>query len=230
VDVLLASLARGAWGYARCDEGEADMTAKKDFKRRVRDRAARTGESYTAARAQVVSENEPAPDSVSARSADGGVGGAGAIVVEEMIDATAEAARLGFKCKIVATSSLARRVDWRVVLERLRDALLATEGDPTTDALRAVGLRGERPLVPKRSMQQWRDDLARFLKRARAGIGGTSDLGNMLALQVEGATVVCYTWLAPIFGPVAAERAPALSLTLLDDLGSIGSAALFARK
>src|SRR5262249_13223393 len=39
-------------GRARAQEGE--MTANADFKRRVRERMARTGESYTAARAQLL--------------------------------------------------------------------------------------------------------------------------------------------------------------------------------
>ena len=192
------------------------MTAKRDLKRRVRERAARTGESYMAARAHVVGEQADSKPSV--------------IEVEEMIDVAAEAEQLGFKCRVVTTSTLARRVDWRAVLERLRDALVATDGDPTTDALRAVALRGERPLVPKRTLDQWRGDLSRFLKRARAGIGGTSDIGNMIALHVDGATIVAYTWLAPIFRSTEPPRTPSLTLTLLEELGSWGGAALYARK
>ncbi|MEU3017828.1 SRPBCC domain-containing protein [Nocardiopsis sp. NPDC007018] len=42
------------------------MTRQKSFKQTVRDRMEKTGESYTAARAQLLPESEPAPDSAAA--------------------------------------------------------------------------------------------------------------------------------------------------------------------
>jgi predicted amidohydrolase len=46
--VLVEHLGRDRWGIA-CEDAEGQMTAQKKFKRRVRARAAKTGESYTAA-------------------------------------------------------------------------------------------------------------------------------------------------------------------------------------
>src|SRR3954469_15602194 len=43
----------GRWG-ARGEAQEGERTSNADFKRRVRERMARTGESYTAARAQLL--------------------------------------------------------------------------------------------------------------------------------------------------------------------------------
>lgn len=46
--VLVQRLGRDRWGIA-CEDAEGQMTARKNFKRHVRARAAKTGESYTAA-------------------------------------------------------------------------------------------------------------------------------------------------------------------------------------
>src|SRR3954451_1480096 len=46
--VLVIRLGRDRWGIA-CECVEGQMTAHRNFKRRVRARAAKTGESYTAA-------------------------------------------------------------------------------------------------------------------------------------------------------------------------------------
>jgi hypothetical protein len=75
-------------------------------------------------------------------------------------------------------------------LTRLRDALLATEDDPATWQFRATVFRGELP--PKR---RWGavelEDMRRFITRARAGIGGVSPGGTMVALQLPAETVLC---------------------------------------
>lgn len=209
------------------------MTAKRDLKKRVRARQAQTGERYTTARSHVVREAEEesatAPDLESPEPADARRSYP-PIQVEEMLDLAADAGRLGIKCVVRATTSLAARVDAVVALEKLRDALLATENDPATDLLRAVVLRGERPLVPKRTMAEWRNDIQRFLQRAQAGIGGTSDLGNMLALQVGSTVVIYYAWLQPMFGRLTPRvQQHSLSLTLLEELRSPMHPALFSR-
>src|SRR4051794_41843740 len=98
------------------------MTTKKDLKKRVRDRQAHTGESYTAALAQVLAQ---AP----ARSDD---------LVVELIDLSAEAARLGFKCHVAAWPDLAAQADLTVVLEQLRGALRAIADDPAIALMRAA--------------------------------------------------------------------------------------------
>src|SRR5688572_27139032 len=107
------------------------MTAKKDFKRRVRERMAKTGESYTAARAQVMAtapdvqpgepadeldaaddldeqDDEPAPpDEPKPKPFD----------VEELVDATEAAQQLGLRCEVLVSSWLAERLPPARILE-----------------------------------------------------------------------------------------------------------------
>jgi len=157
------------------------MTAKKDLKRRVRERQAKTGESYTAARAQIVDEPEEKES---------------AIPVVELVDATDEATKLGLQCDVLVEPNLARRIAPARILERLRDALIATEDDPQTKLLRGVILRGEAPVGRGRPPDWW-DEMKRFFARARVGIGGTSDGGTLLALQVDDVMVIVQTGHVP---------------------------------
>lgn len=161
------------------------MTDRKDFKRRVRERQARTGESYTTARAQVEARRP------------------GAVPVVETVDVAEAAARLGLRCHVVIASTLLDQVDGELVLERIRDALIATDSDPATDLMRAVALRGEQPLGARREallagrLRDWNDpELRRFVARARAGIGGVSERHHALALAIRDVMVLCWltTW------------------------------------
>jgi hypothetical protein len=145
------------------------MTAKKDLKRRVRARQAKTHESYTAALAQVRGARPKVP-------------------TVELDDVTAMAAELGIRCKVFTYPG----VDARATLERMRDALRATGGDPATERL-SKGLFENRSsdLALAGSMT---DAMAltqssrRFLLRARAGIGGVS--GPLIAVNVGDVPVV----------------------------------------
>lgn len=147
------------------------MTAKRNLKRRVRERQVRTGESYTAA-LRHVRDPKPKP-----------------FPVDELFDITDVAAPLGIKCPVKIYSSLSDRVEVVRLLERLRDVLVATERDRAMDVMRAVVLHG-------RSYQRARTTVIRetvatyarrwgFLTRARAGIGGINDEGDMLSMTVE---------------------------------------------
>jgi hypothetical protein len=167
------------------------MTAKKDLKRRVRERQARTGESYTTARAHVVAQAEPAESAVKPS----------AIPVVELIDISGEAEHVGFKCSVLASPALASRVSPARVLERLRDALLATEQDPTTAVLRAVLLRGE-AIARTPRQRGWWNDMRRFFERARVGIGGTTASGDMMALQVDDTMVIVQAGYVPHMPPI----------------------------
>jgi hypothetical protein len=142
------------------------MTSKRDLKRRVRDRQARTGERYTTALARVKGKQESS-----------------AIPVVEMVDLGEVAARLGLKCRVLMTPDLPRACG-ELAVEKLRDALHATQEDPATRHFRAVALAGER----RRPHADWPQGVIeegrRFMARARAGIGGVSDGGSMLALAV----------------------------------------------
>jgi len=195
------------------------MTERRDLKRRVRERQARTGESYMTA-LRHVQEGRP-----------------GVIPTIELVDLTELGAPLGFKCRLAMFPGLAERVDAAAMLVRLRDALLATEGDRSLSLLRRVTLGGARARMPA-SMGGALEEVRQFVDRARAGIGGVSESGRMLALYVEtrpgssgagqpGATrgagagagaemVLFMLQLLPAFVPV--YRTPTLVITRVDEL------------
>ena len=172
------------------------MTERRDLKRRVRERQARTGESYMTALRQVQAQRP------------------GAIPMIELIDLTERGAALGFKCRIAVFPRVVELIDTAALLACLRDALLATEGDRALSLMRRVTLAGQRvrTVVSAATLE----DAARFVARARAGIGGVSDGGNMLAMQVEDLMLLFTLQLTPDFVPV--HRDPTLVITSLDDM------------
>src|SRR5258706_6897941 len=127
------------------------MTAKRDLKRRVRERQARTGESYVIALHHVLSQRESR------------------VPVVELIDVTDIAAPLGIKCRTVMAPSMVGRVDPTAMLTQLRGALLTTSNDPDFVRMRAVVFAGEHPKLDMEPVLE-----SRFFARLRAGIGGIS--------------------------------------------------------
>lgn len=140
------------------------MTAKRDLKRRVRERQGRTGESYMTALRHVLDQRPSA------------------VPVVEMIELSEVAAAMGFQCRVRMAPVLADRIDAVGALRRLRDALIATERDPAFDLMRRVVMYGEAPVVRPIGL----DAARRFMVRVRAGIGGISEHGRTLALMVDG--------------------------------------------
>jgi len=165
------------------------MTKKHDLKRRVRDRQAQTGESYTAARRQVIGEADvaDAPDTTSASK----------VPVFELVDVTERAAKLGFKCRILMFPSLVEAVAPGVVLDSLHKVLAATAGDPDTARMWSVAIGGCEP-PRRRGGPRSLEAMQRFLERAQAGLGGASEDGSMLAIHVaaqgEIVPVLCTHW------------------------------------
>src|SRR5687768_13164633 len=96
------------------------MTAKRDFKKRVRRRQAATGESYTAARARVLAER---PGSVAEPAAAAAATRPSAVPVLELVDVTEAAEALGLRCRATMAMPLARQLGVTTALTRLRDAL-----------------------------------------------------------------------------------------------------------
>jgi hypothetical protein len=195
------------------------MTAKRDLKRLIRERQRRTGESYVTARRRVLEQAEgQAPEP------QGDITPPSAIPVVEMLSLTAAAKRLGMRCRVVIASTLAQQVDPVAALERVRDALLATEDDPGTRVLRAAVLRGEAPAITRSATALWIEEARRFVSRAVAGIGGVSANGNMLALHVNGTAgsilVIAHVGFRPVSSPSAAARQPRLVLTTVDFLAT----------
>lgn len=186
------------------------MTARKDFKRLVRERMARTGEPYMIAARYVSAEAGDAEI-----EADDGAPEAHEPVMQvlEMIDLADIAESLSLRCRVVIQPSLAERVDPATALARLRDTLLATTMDRAFEMMRAVVLRGLRPRI--RLVAENFEDVGRFVVRAAHGIGGVSEYGHMLALTMDGkrgATNVLFSLqLTPDF--VQTDRDPCLILT-----------------
>lgn len=171
------------------------MTVKRDLKRRVRERQARTGESYmTALRHVEGSVHEPVEE-------------CRAFPVVELVDVSEIAAPLGYKLRVTVASSVIERVDVAAALTRFRDLLLATTRDHQLELMRDVVLRGERPLArfDRDRVHQYWYDVRRFLDRARAGLGGVTDCGTLLAMPVDSKT-----------GPVMAMFHLALRVELLN--------------
>src|SRR5688572_2450348 len=99
-------------GPARAASEDAPMTAKKDLKKRARDRQARTGESYVTALGHVRAQRPGTP-----------------IPVVVLVDLTAVGAAEGLSCRISMYPGLTGRVDPAAALARLRQALMATPDD-----------------------------------------------------------------------------------------------------
>jgi hypothetical protein len=184
------------------------MTAKKDLKRRIRARMDQTGEPYSVARREVL-EPPASPASPAANPV---------IEVVEMDDITELGAELGFKCTISITHALAAEVPARAVLEKLRDILMQTPGDTALATIRGVMLYG-RDMRRPRQMTQWMDDLAVFVTRVRAGIGGVSESGTMLAIPLAGARGIVMTILQLGFWLARPTLPPRVVLTTADTAG-----------
>jgi hypothetical protein len=165
------------------------MTDKKDLKKRVRERQSRTQESYTQALAHVLATKDR---------------------VVELKDVTALAAELGIRCKVSAFQG----VDVKPALTQMRDALLATRGDPATEALCRAVFDNEAPTRrvdgPVTQLFSFLEHVRRFFARARAGIGGVS--GRMIAVHVGGTPVVGILWAMP------PSRPPLFVLRSADDV------------
>jgi hypothetical protein len=181
------------------------MTVKKDLKRRIRERMERTGENYVTARRAVLEggEHEPSTTTVDPpgpafspmmREAASVVPETWSVAEEErrssievveLEEHDELAAQLGFKCTVSISRALTEQVEPRDALIKLRDVLLGTTADSTLDVMRAVVLRGED--VPKLQLDaQWYERMRIYVARVRAGIGGVSDNGTMIAMNVEG--------------------------------------------
>jgi hypothetical protein len=156
------------------------MTDRSDLKRRVRERQARTGESYMAALRHVRGQR------------------AGAVPVVELVDVSDIGGLLGIKCRVMLQPALAERVEVATMLRQLHATLVAATREPASWLMRSVVLHGERPFTSPASF----GDGVRFLRRLRAGIGGFSDAGSMLSLLVGGRhaaeLVMFLLWMTPV--------------------------------
>lgn len=131
-------------------------------------------------------------------------------------DVTSAAAALGLRCKVSIAESVLREVSAETVLEQLRHVLENTAADPAFDHLRAVAFNGEHPNLPA-APPAFREGLRNFAARVRAGVGGISETGTMLAMTVEShgsaKMIVCQLG----FGLVRPRTNPAVTITFAED-------------
>jgi hypothetical protein len=184
------------------------MTKQRNLKRLVRERQARTGESYVTAQRNVRGPRETVP-------------------VVELIELTEIAELLGLQCRVMVAPELAARIDVGAALRQLRSVLLTTTPDAAFDLMRAAVLRGERPYSAPPPL----DEGLKFLVRLRAGIGGVCPSGRIVAFAVAGSSgveqVVFLLWLTPFqfrqVRPMLVVTSADFSLGDLDDIHDIAA-------
>ena len=189
---------------------EESMTAKRDLKKRVRDRQAKTGESYTAARRHVLAAKPEETEGTSVpEPATGEVESAtrsAPIAVDSLVDVSATAAKVGLRCKFLMTEALAGAFDPERILLELRFVLLTTVRDPTTDLMRAIALHGDTTSAPLGRARDARQ--VQFLARLRVGANAISSDGRALGFHIDGVAIVCSIW----------RRQATLVVTTLEDM------------
>jgi len=155
------------------------MTDKRDLKRLIRERQAKTGESYVTARSQLLARRaQPKKEP--------------AFPVVEMTDVTEMAKSLGMKCQTAMTSSLVSSVEPKDVLARLKAALTGTKDDPQLERMRRLVFRGEDSPLPETDAASWRSELRQFITRVNAGIGGVSTSGSLVAFPAKSGLVLAH--------------------------------------
>ncbi|PTL78805.1 hypothetical protein [Vitiosangium sp. GDMCC 1.1324] len=160
------------------------MTVKKDLKKRIRERQEKTGESYTTARMHVLNQGPSETPEVRP------------VVLREV---TPLAEAMGLKGKAFLSSHFPGQLT-RPALERLREVLLATQGEPATRRMRAVLLRGEPDTLELVSLalELWGETRV-FTRDLRLGMRGPSRSGRTLSfeLQADGKHVTVVATLVP---------------------------------
>nr|HEX4318091.1 hypothetical protein [Kofleriaceae bacterium] len=172
------------------------MTQQRDLKRRIRERQQQTGEAYSTARGHVLAQRDP-----------GDANPVDAIPVVEPLDVTETAALLGLRCRTTVFPLLAAKLSPRILVERVRDALLVCE----SERLRSLAFHSASSPMPRRWLVDRAGTMA-FLERVGAGIGGPSPSGMNLAIHVDGVPVICTAW------HPHAEAEPTLVLSTLGDV------------
>jgi hypothetical protein len=157
------------------------MTAKKDLKRRVRDRMRATGEAYTAALAHV--RTEAPPVAAPRRS-----------VISSLHDLTPLARSLGFACFVEVGHGAWGKIDaaepaeawFRIALGRIRSLVLAASGERGARDL-ATALFDECAPASPRAVRFVPPDpaaLLRFASLVASGVRGIAPTGDALAVDV----------------------------------------------
>jgi hypothetical protein len=114
--------------------------------------------------------------------------------VVELVDVTDEAKRLGLRCNVRVWPDLIAKVDATTAITRLRDVVLATASDPAMAGFVAMTVHGDPPHGVRRWPRDF-DAIRGFFRRMRAGLGGVSVDGYLLAIPMATAaglvTMLC---------------------------------------
>ncbi|HYV47069.1 MAG TPA: hypothetical protein VFA20_19560 [Myxococcaceae bacterium] len=171
------------------------MTQKKDLKRRVRERMAKTGERYAAALRQVKAKVESSP--------------------EPGLEADSYLLESPLRCQLMASRDVYRRVladRGARLVARFAEVVNALEGDPAGVLFRRA-VRGE-PVELQRdvrvAMLNWRERVAertRYARRLELGLRGVSADGCILAFDHDGQPLVASLSVFPRWTTVSLETA-----------------------
>jgi hypothetical protein len=179
------------------------MTAKKDLKRRVRDRMERTGERYTEALEHMKAE------AAGARPEAGDAAARRPSLIEQAPpahDLAALATREGFECRAQVPERQWAAIEktegdpqawFRSVFERLRQLLVASIGEPGPDAMRAY-LVQNRGFGASTAGALW--SFMPFMRKVDSGVRGISPDGTIAAIDVPragGRTSLVLLWFFP---------------------------------
>jgi hypothetical protein len=188
------------------------MTAKKDLKRRVRERMRATGEAYTVALARVRAE-APA------------VAGPRRSVISSLHDLTPLARSSGFSCFVEVGHDAWGRVEavepaeawFAKVLGRIRQLVLAVSGERgARDLATALFDESARPPRPPPLGRADPTALMRFMNLVASGVRGIAPTGDALAIDVaslarpSGQPRLVQGTILPGYGP----RRPTLILSI----------------
>lgn len=152
------------------------MTQKKDLKRHVRERMAKTGERYAAALRQVKAKVEPEPE----------------------LEADSYLLESPLECRLMASRDVYRRVladGGARLVARFAEVVNALEGDPAGVLFRRAA-RGE-PVDIQRdvrvAMFHWQERVSertRYARLLELGLRGVSAGGCILSFDFEGQSLV----------------------------------------
>ena len=192
------------------------MTAKKDLKRRVRERMRATGEAYTAALAHVRAE---APPVAAPRRS----------VISSLHDLTPLARSLGFACFVEVGHDARRRVEavepaeawFGAALGRIRALVFASSGERgARDLAAALFDESARPPRPPPFGRSDPSALMQFMNLVASGVRGIAPNGDAFAIDVassSGQARLVHGTILPGYGP----RRPTLLLSIDPSLDAL---------
>jgi hypothetical protein len=179
------------------------MTSKKDLKKRVHERQAKTGERYTTALAHVLAQRPEAPSSKTLEFHD----------VSEwarLEEFRCRAAVSGFLWDLDASDAGARPERFRRLFARLRSLLVSLRGEMGADSFSRQLFQAE-PWEKTPNAIHELFEARRFTEQVRSGVRGVSRNGRLVAFDVPDDDGAHVTLIGVLQGaPRGSEREPLL--------------------